>query len=110
MTSKPPSRTRYEAANPSVTFRVTLEELKQLRAMRTKTGLSLSELLRRNLGVTKTRLDETYDRGFRDGYGRFEVACSVCGEPMRFDIKKEDKARSTLGKAFSNWYHVACKE
>src|SRR2546427_4636973 len=106
----PPSRLRYEKSHPAVTFRVTTDELEKLRAMSTKTGLSLSQILKRGLGVLENKLEEAYNKGFEDGWGRFEAPCNICSEPMLFDIKEEEKPKAILEKAFSDWCHTACKE
>lgn len=98
MASKPPSRLRYEANNPVVSLRVSLKELETLRSLSRKTGLSLSQILKNGLGTLETSIDAAYNRGLRDGYGRFDAPCKYCGKPMKFDAKTEEDARKTLEK------------
>lgn len=112
MTKKPPSRIRYEASHPTVSFRVTKEEYAKLQAMRKKTGLSLGEVARRVLELRKKEVDEAYERGLRAGYGRFDVPCKVCSKPMNFDLKlqRDAEAAADVRKTFSTWRHTTCKE
>lgn len=112
MAKKPPSRIRYEAIHPTVSFRVTKQEYATLQAMRKKSGLSLGEMARRVLQVRMKEVDEVYNRGFRAGYGRFDLTCKVCGKPMKFDLKaKQDaEALAVVRKIFSSWRHTTCAE
>ncbi len=112
MKKKPPSRVRYEANHPTVSFRVTKAEYAGLQAMRRKTGLSLGETARRVLGLRKKEVDEAYHGGYRAGYGRFDLPCKVCGKPMNFDLKSEADAAAAaaLRGAFSTWRHTSRRE
>jgi len=112
MGKKPPSRMRYEANHPTVSFRVTKEEYAKLQAMRRKSGLSLGEMVRRVLEIRKKEVDEAYNRGFRAGYGRFDLPCKICGKPMKFDLKSEEDANAAaaIRETFSAWSHTACTE
>jgi len=106
----PPSRLRYEASHPCVSLRVTVQELKKLDGIQKASGLSLAEVLRRTLGLHERRTMEAYEKGRRDGLGRFEAPCSVCKKPMHFDLKssKDEKAKRVLLEAFVRWGHTPC--
>ena len=83
----PPSRVRYEAANPTVSVRIS-QELKQeeLEDLKITTGMSMADILKGGLGKIQPDAEEVFERGFRDGYGvareEFEVfaPCGKCGK------------------------------
>jgi hypothetical protein len=106
----PPSRLRYEERNPAITFRVPIEQQKKLADIRRRTGHTISQILREGLGLVEVKAGDAYNRGFKDGLGRFEAPCSICGKPLEFDIKKESDAKAVLLKAFADWCHGECKE
>ncbi len=108
----PPSRLKYEAAHPTVSFRLTKEEHAKLEAMRKRSGLSLAEMARRVLDIRKKELDEAYDRGFHAAYGRFDLPCKVCGKSMHFDLKleRDAEAAAAIRQTFSTWRHTNCAE
>lgn len=112
MGKKPPSRVRYEASHPTVSFRVTKTEYAKLQGMRKKSGLSLGEMVRRVLEIREKETNEAYNRGFRSGHGRFDLPCKVCGKPMEFDLKsqKDAKAAEAVRQTFSTWGHTTCLE
>ncbi len=84
--------------------------MKRLQAMSAKSGLSLSEIARRNLDGTEAKFKEAYDRGFEDGLALIEVPCAICGELIQIDVKSREDARATLEAAFSAWRHRTCPE
>lgn len=110
----PPSRLRYESSHPCISFRLTQEELKGLREIQQRTGLSLAEIARRSIRAHRRQTREAYERGkkagFQDGFGRFEVPCSVCHRPMHFDLKSPGDANAAeeIGRTFSKWGHDEC--
>ncbi len=106
----PPSRLRYEAKNPSITFRVNQKQFEKLQEMCEKTRLSVGKLVRRMLGLEARSTKEAYEKGYRDGEGTFTVPCCKCGRMMRFDIKspKQEEAKQELLRAFSRWAHTTC--
>jgi len=109
----PPSRLRYEAANPTVSVRISQafhEELEELKEM---SGLSMGDILKAGLDKLKPDVEEAYDRGYVDGYEvakeEFEVLaqCSRCGKahlPVTGDKMKEVVARAFIG-----WYNKSCR-
>src|SRR3989442_15854772 len=108
----PPSRIKYERKHPTISCRVSQQELQNLREVQTKTGLSLAQILRRGLGVLLAETRNAYERGYRDGFERFRAPCCLCGKPMEFDLKveKDAEAKKTLLKAFEGWAHTTCQE
>ena len=109
----PPSRTRYETANPTVSVRISqglredLEELKEI------SGLSMADILKVGLDKLKPDADQFYDKGLKDGYEiaeeEFKVmaTCSRCGRthlPVTGDKMKE-----VVAQAFIGWYDKTCR-
>lgn len=106
----PPSRLKYERNNPTISCRVTQEELRKLREIQQKTGRSLAQVLRQHLGLQLAETRKAYNKGYRDGFGRFQAPCSVCAKPMDFNPKVEGgaEAKKALLTAFAKWAHTPC--
>jgi len=105
----PPSRIRYERNHPTVSFRVTLDERRRLEAFMKKTGQPLRAVVVQTLGLLEARIEKIEKArkdGYRAGWGRFEAPCSVCGKPLKFDIKTERDAKDALMAAFAHWRHT----
>ena len=86
----PPSRIRYEAKKPTLSFRVTKEELQEIRETKRKSGLKLSTLMLQGARISE-ELKESYARGYQRGYrnafGRFLIRCGGCGDPIEVDLQ-----------------------
>ena len=65
----PPSRLRYEEANPIVSVRVSKELYAELKALRESSGLSLGDILRIGLKKTQPDLEAVREESFVEGYG-----------------------------------------
>jgi len=105
-----PSRVRYEAKKPTVSFRLMRDELEQVREMETQSGLKLSELMMRGVhleGKVKEGYLEGYRRGVRDTMGRFPIPCLGCGDPMLLDMRSAS-VREAILKAFAGFRHPGC--
>ena len=82
----PPSRVRYEAANPTVSVRISQELKQELEDLKITTGMSMADIFKAGLDKIQPDAEEIYERGFRDGYGvareEFEVfaPCGKCGK------------------------------
>ena len=80
----PPSRVRYEKANPAVTVRISREQRDELDELKKEHGLSMGDLLRIGLEKAKPELEAAYQRGMEEGYeiaqDEYEVTfwCSRC--------------------------------
>jgi hypothetical protein len=120
-----PSQERYNANNPSVSFRLPKEEKKKLEKIAERDGKTIGEYVRDFLkGIVVKREKEitSYNRGFKDGYARgfdkgYEQGkedwqiwfkCSECGEPCY--IRPNDKAHKEIlkGFVFFGWAHKSC--
>jgi hypothetical protein len=64
----PPSRVRYEAANPAVTVRISLELRDELAKLKEEHGLSLGDVLRIGLDKAKPQLDAAHQQWEKKGY------------------------------------------
>ena len=72
--SVPPSRVRYEEANPAVTVRISRGLRDELARLKEEHGLSLGDVLRIGLQKAKPELAAAHQRGMKKGY------CDALGE------------------------------
>ena len=113
----PPSRLRYEAANPTVSVRVSQEIKEELEELKITTGLSMSDILKVGLDKMKPDAEASYERGLSDGYEmgyqggkeQFEVmaTCLACGKahiPVVGETMKAVAARRLI-----NWSAKSCR-
>lgn len=112
--SVPPSRVRYEAANPAVTVRISLELRDELARLRDEHGLSLGDVLRIGLDKAKPALDAAQQRGEKKGYqkGKREYAvtywCARCRQRhMTISTAEEKEAAANL-MFQAGWQNPAC--
>ncbi len=66
--SAPPSRLRYEKANPAVTVRISSELRAKLAELKETHNLSLGDVLRIGMEKAKPDLDAAYERGREEAY------------------------------------------
>jgi len=120
--SAPPSRLRYEKANPAVTIRISSELRAKLAELKETHDLSLGDVLRIGMEKAKPDLDaafergefEGYESGFYDGYDGakedYEVTywCSQCRR--RHLTIKSDKEKEAAAKLMyqAGWYSTTC--
>ena len=76
--STPPSRRRYEASHPTVSFRVDLDLYAQLKGLKEKANLSVADILK----VGRERCEPLVGEAFRNGFmsALAEAYQSVCDE------------------------------
>src|SRR3989304_2007661 len=92
---KPPSRVRYEAANPTVSCRVPKEVYDRLQVIRRTEGRSFADVLKIGLGILEVRAKEEgeirkqshregYKKGYAEAEGLYKVVypCNVCWKPL----------------------------
>jgi len=77
--SVPPSRVRYEKANPAVTIRISRELRDELLKLKEEHGLSLGDVLRIGLEKAKPIVDEAYKKGYIDVLGKCLGIVYGCG-------------------------------
>ncbi len=102
----PPSRVRYEEANPTVSVRVSQEIKEQLDELRLMSDLSLADILKAGLDRLKPDTEASYERGLKDGYEvaeeefRVMAPCGACGEahlPVTSKAMKAAAAERLIG-------------
>ncbi|MFA4837638.1 MAG: hypothetical protein WC749_16430 [Dehalococcoidia bacterium] len=119
---KPPSRVRYEEANPTVSCRVSLEAYAKLKSIKEDQNMSFGELLLIGAGIMERRqADEAKlksaasDDGYRKGCAvterRFKISyhCAVCRETI--DVTTPDE-KKFAAEAFETrgWAHQVCPQ
>ena len=113
----PPSRVRYEAANPTVSARVSQELKEELEELKITSGLSLADILNAGLEKLKPDVDQFYDQGLKEGCEMgYEMAeeefkvlatCLGCGKahlPVVGETMKAVAARMLMG-----WCAKSCR-
>ena len=87
-----PSRQRYDAKNPVVSFRLTADLRAALDDLRSKGDVSIADILRAGLGLMSPPIEEAYTNGFTSALA--EVYLRVCydceGEVMAFFREQQE--------------------
>mgnify|MGYP000680183026 CR=1 FL=1 len=79
----PPSRRRYEASHPTVSFRVDLDLYGELKALKEKANLSVADVLKVGLGKCEPLVGEAHHTGFMGGLAEsYAVACDDCQDEV----------------------------
>ena len=120
--SAPPSRLRYEKANPAVTVRISSELRAKLAELKETHDLSLGDVLR--IGVEKAKPDldaafergefEGYEAGFDEGYEGakedYEVTywCSQCRRRNMSIYSDEENEAAAQLMYDAGWHSTAC--
>jgi hypothetical protein len=113
--SVPPSRVRYEAANPAVTVRSSLELRDELAKLKDEHGLSLGDVLRIGLDKAKPQLDAAQRRGEKKGYQKakreYAVTYWCAGCRQRHLTIASDKKKEAAAKLMyeAGWHSTACQ-
>ena len=113
--SVPPSRARYEEANPAVTVRISQELREKLGELKEKQGLSLGDVLRIGLEMATPDLDAAHGLGMKEGYEvarrEYEVKyrCGRCGRPHLSIIEDEEKEAAASLMEQDGWYSEDCR-
>lgn len=116
----PPSRVRYEAANPTVSCRVPKGVYDRLQVIRKTEGRSFAEVLKIGLGILEVRAEaegkirtqshaEGYKRGYTEAERTYKVTypCKVCRKLLTATSTKE---RQAVGQYMQEhgWGHGEC--
>ena len=81
--SIPPSRRRYEASHPTVSFRVGLDLYAQLKRLKEKANLSVADVLKVGLERCEPLVGEALHTGFMGGLAEsYAVACDDCQDQV----------------------------
>jgi len=116
----PPSRRKYEEANPVVSFRVSRELYDRLEAVKEAEGKSITDVLSVGVGLQEVKIaeekeirDQAYEEGWEKGIEEacniFLVTylCSVCGEEIEVTTDDEKRAIKTYMRQYG-WGHADC--
>ena len=81
--STPPSRRRYEASNPTVSFRVDLDLYDQLKGLKEQAGLSVADGLRVGMERCGPLVGEAFHNGFMGGLAEaYQNVCDTCEDEI----------------------------
>lgn len=124
--NSPPSRRKYELANPVVSCRVPREIYDRLQLLRKSAGVSMADVLKAGLSLYEPKVraekeirQEGYDKGYDDGYEKatdsawdlwaVTYPCRKCGKEMVVDAQEE---KETIRKVIiaSGWGHGDCNK
>jgi len=98
---KPPSRLRYEASHPVVSFRVKQDLYDRFKEVLKRRDQSAAMFF-------KDILEEQHDIF---SLGKLvKIPCAICGEPMTLNIDANPAIKETLKETFSEWCHVRCEK
>lgn len=113
----PPSRQRYEAANPVISIRVSKDLYAQLKAIKKQSNKSVGDVLREALGLQQADVQSDVEFAYTEGYieGRVEAEaeyrvdyrCSICGGTIAITTDNEKKAAATCMREHG-WRHGTC--
>jgi len=98
---KPPSRLRYEASHPVISFRSKQVLYDRFKAVLKQRNQSAAEFFEDALDNLPWHHDTFL-------LGKFvTIPCGVCGKPLDLDIRTVE-VQNTLKEVFSNWVHKSC--
>jgi DNA-directed RNA polymerase subunit RPC12/RpoP len=107
----PPSRRRYEATHRTVSARLDLELQHELDLLKSKSGMSTSDVTRVGLDKATPAIEEAFKRGYEESERRFRVIylCSGCGEQTLSIGTKEQKEAAAELMHQDGWYCPRCR-
>ena len=109
----PPSRLRYEEANPVISMRVSKVLYLQLKNLKAMTGKSVADVLREAMGAQFDKGTEAwrlgYSRGYKKGQEKYRVnfRCHTCGGTVALFGQKAMLAAAELMRE-AGWGHPQC--
>ena len=79
----PPSRRRYEASHPTVSFRVDLDLYAELKALKQTSNLSVADVLKVGLERCEPLVGEAFHNGFMAALSEvYENVCDHCEDEV----------------------------
>lgn len=110
---KPPSRLRYEASHPQISFRIGGETKERLDGIREKTGQSYSSILQdvfENWSKWVEYSEQKYREGYEEAKRCFEITfqCDVCQGLCV--VERGSNTHTEIMKHFKGmrWGHAEC--
>ena len=110
-----PSRARYEAANPTVSIRVSQDLKEELEELKIMSGVSMADVLQAGLDKLQPDTEQSYERGLSEGYeiarAEFEVLapCSGCGKVHIPIVGERMKAALAQKLRLTGWSAKSCR-
>jgi len=107
----PPAYYRYREKHPAIVIRVTKEIFDKLKELQNKTGKTLAQLVRENLGIQMRNEQNAYRKGYEDAKKKYLVSypCAVCGETIEVESPEEKAAIKKYMRQYE-WGHQSCHE
>ena len=79
----PPSRRRYEASHPTVSFRVDRNLYLELKRLKEQAKLSVGDILRVGLERASPSVEEAFNKGFMTALAEvYNVVCDGCDDEV----------------------------
>ena len=79
----PPSRRRYEASHPTVSFRVDRNLYLELKRLKEQAKLSVGDILRVGLERASPSVEEAFNKGFMSALAEvYDVVCDSCDDEV----------------------------
>ena len=109
----PPSRSRYEKQNPTVSIRVSREMYDRLKTLKEQTDKSLGDILREALQVQEPATRVAYSRGYKKGHAdaeklyRVDYGCNECNGRLTINRETSKQAAAEYMRA-NGWGHKSC--
>lgn len=110
---KPPSRVKYEAANPTITARLPRAAFDRVKEHQAKTGESIADLVMATLDQREIPVKQIEESAYKQGYAaaqeHFQVPypCRRCRRPILVNSPEEKQAVSDFMQQ-RGWKHVTC--
>jgi hypothetical protein len=117
---KSPSRIRYEALHPTVSFRVTRDIYDKVKAVEKFNGMSFADVFKVGLGILKVPIKDElearkqsyaagYKKGQADAESLYKVSypCAVCRKTLTITSKAEKEAVKRYMQEH-RWGHKEC--
>ncbi len=81
--STPPSRRRYEASHPTVSFRVDQDLYARLKELKKTANLSVADVLKVGLEKSEPLVGEAFQNGFMGGLAEaYQNVCDTCEDEV----------------------------
>ena len=91
----PPSRQRYEASHPTVSFRVDRNLYLELKRLKEQANLSIGDILKVGLEKSSPFIEEAFNRGFMTALAEvYSVVCDGCDDEVMAIARGRDSEPS----------------
>jgi hypothetical protein len=119
---QPPSRARYATQHPTIGVHCDRDTYQRLVALRERSGLSLGQLVKQELGVLEKDIDTVRTRAYAEGLEAGRKAgyaharslyrptypCSICLGPVAIEPGSEEAKIAVAAVVEEGWAHAEC--